>query len=62
MIRLRVQSGNTFRRRPAGILLWILIVPSIFYSRQNQTQKVLRHDAAAVVKLVPIRVLDANEG
>lgn len=60
MIRLRLQCGNTFRRRPAGILLWILIVSSIFTSQQNQTQKVLRHDAAAVVKLVPIRVLDAN--
>jgi len=29
-------------------------------SRQNQAQKVLRHDAAAVVKLVPVRVLDAE--
>jgi VWFA-related protein len=29
-------------------------------SQQSQTQKVLRHETAAVVKLVPVRVLDQN--
>ena len=33
-----------------------------FDAPRNQAQKVLRHDAAAVVKLVPVRVLDAAGG
>ena len=41
----------------AGILF--LSLAASVDARQNQPQKVLRHDAAAVIKLVPVRVLDA---
>jgi VWFA-related protein len=39
----------------------ILLVPALFFPGQRQPQpqqKIPRHDAAAVVKLVPVRVLD----
>ncbi len=45
---------------------FFLIVPNLILclaavdAQQNQAQRVLRHDAAAVVKLVPVRVLDAE--
>jgi VWFA-related protein len=45
---------------------FFLTVPILILSlaavdaRQNQAQRVLRHDAAAIVKLVPVRVLDAE--
>jgi VWFA-related protein len=65
MIRSPAHKRNISRRHSAfqlffPLFLWILIVPSIFTYQQSQSQKVPRHDAAAVVKLVPVRVLDAN--
>jgi VWFA-related protein len=48
-------------RKKAFLAVFFLLVMSVgFYPQQNPAQKVLRHDAAAVVKLVPIRVLDQN--
>ena len=38
----------------------LIIGLAAFGGSQDQRQKVLRHDAAAVVKLVPVRVLDAE--
>lgn len=46
-----------FRAFAALTLVWCLAASG---ASQNQAQKVLRHDAAAVVKLVPVRVLDAT--
>lgn len=46
--------------RPA---VFVLLIPTLLFSRQRPPQpqqKVPRHDAAAVVKLVPVRVLDAS--
>jgi VWFA-related protein len=57
--RMRGRLINS-QRLLAFLLIFLFVIPSVFYSRQNQTQKVLRHDAAAVVKLVPVRVLDAS--
>jgi VWFA-related protein len=57
---LRARREKNSRWRPAFVLIWILLVPSIVTSQQSRGQKVLRYDAAAVVKLVPVRVLDAN--
>lgn len=54
------------KKNKAGV--FFSIVPILvfhlaaFDSRQNQAQRVLRHDAAAVIKLVPVRVLDAGAG
>lgn len=38
----------------------LIIGLAAFGDSQDQRQKILRHDAAAVVKLVPVRVLDAE--
>ncbi|MCX6563548.1 MAG: VWA domain-containing protein [Candidatus Aminicenantes bacterium] len=43
--------------------LAIFLLPALVAgsaSQQNPAQKILRHDAAVVVKLVPVRVLDRN--
>ena len=48
-------------RKKAFLAVFFLLVMSVgFYPQQNPAQKVLRYDVAAVVKLVPIRVLDQN--
>jgi len=50
-------------RRTIRPVVFVLLIPAILFSRQQQPQpqqKVPRHDAAAVVKLVPVRVLDAE--
>jgi len=38
----------------------LILSPAASDAPQNQAQQALRHDAAAVVKLVPVRVLDAE--
>ncbi len=51
-------------KKETGVFFWIALILvsylAAFAARQNQTQKVVRHDAAAVIKLVPVRVLDAD--
>jgi VWFA-related protein len=38
--------------------LFLLLAPAVYFPRQESVQKIPRHDAAAIVKLVPVRVLD----
>jgi len=52
------------KQKPGRVLFFaaaalVLSLSAAVDARQNQPQKVLRHDAAAVIKLVPVRVLDA---
>lgn len=54
---VRYEKGNYFRMLAVPLLI---IGLAAFGNSQDQKQKVLRHDAAAVVKLVPVRVLDAE--
>jgi len=56
VLKSRKSTGHAF--------LWLFSFLTMSYAasdaRQNQTQKMPWHDAAAVVKLVPVRVLDAE--
>jgi len=42
------------------LTVFLLAGTSVFFPKQNPAQKIPRYDAAAVVKLVPVRVLDKN--
>ncbi len=60
----RLSFNSTISRFAGRALMLSLAISSILSlrlgSQQSQTQKVLRHETAAVVKLVPVRVLDQN--
>ena len=50
--RIRIRKGMVLS------FLFLLLGPAVSISQQEPAQKILRHDAAAIVKLVPVRVLD----
>jgi VWFA-related protein len=62
MFKLNEGRRSTKKMRPAfrALSRFLILALPCFPAQQNPAQKIPRHDAAAVVKLVPVRVLDQN--